>query len=97
MRRITVDEIYNISGNPIDKIVDFLPHVPEKYRVLMDAINHVDTRLKNNGKEVYWRVQGYIEISDFKYVTGLRKQFDAYIEIEEDALCIWSMSVPYKD
>lgn len=99
MRTVIEDEIYDANSNRLDKVVDFLTHIPADYKLLCDAINHVDTRLEGNN----WRVQGYLDLEGLKYLLegtpkvlkGLPIRRNVYMGFSNGKLEIWSMSVPY--
>lgn len=106
MRTVIEDEVYNLNYERIDPVVDFKCHVPNDYKLLVDAIHHVDTHLRKDDKGLYWRVQGYLELDDLKYLLeGMPKQVtslrswargkDMCIGCTKDKLEIWALMVPY--
>ena len=105
MRKVITDEVYGLNGESLDPWVDFKCCVPKKYKVLMDVIHHVDTRLRQreDGSK-YWRVQGYLELDDLKLYLDylpelpgpLHIQQDVYLGFSKGMVEIWAMSVPYE-
>lgn len=75
----------------------FLQHIPEKYVPMCKYIHHVDTQMRGE----HWRVQGYISIWDFLNIEKDTKHtnvnmLDCTISIERDAVCIWTLIIPFK-
>lgn len=104
MRTVKLDEVYNLNGERVDPVVDFKCHVPKKYKVLVDAIQHVDTRLrKREDGTLYWRVQGYLELDDLEYLLNSISETPESMQIQQDMMIgfskgkleIWALSVDY--
>lgn len=100
MRKVTENEIYGLNGELLT--LDYLlAHTHRLSRVLIKAIKHVDTRLRQDSRGLHWRVQGYIPLDKFNEICEelypKSIQCDAFIGIGFDCLELWSLGVDYEE
>lgn len=97
MRKVFENEIHGLDFKTMLSLDYLVEHVSFTKKDLCKAIHHVDTQLRKDGDTMYWRVQGYINISEFKAVSKFScNELDALIKIGPDALEIYSWVIPFK-
>jgi hypothetical protein len=106
MRKVIENEIRGLDFEDLS-FSEFIEHVPEGYKHVCNMIHHVDTNLRECGKNVIypeglcWRVQGYLTKEE---VISLMERKEnpidwsktASIMLHSNTMEIWTMIVPYE-
>jgi hypothetical protein len=100
MRKVYTDEIHGLDFETMLSKEYLIEHVWSIFRDMCEAIHHVDTQLREENGKKLWRVQGYINVSDFEKLYELRpfnELPNCHISIEKDILAIYCCVLEYKE